>query len=60
MRGEKALELTASGGNRDVVSETTLLAGQVDCRIHDAVAHLAYVRKEVEDAHGHLLTAAGI
>ena len=59
MRGEKTLELTASGGDRDAVSEATLLAGQVDCRIHDAVAHLAYVRKDMEDLHGHLRAAAG-
>jgi len=59
MRGEKAFELTTSAGDRDAVSEATLLAGQVDCRIYDAVAHLAYVRKDVEDVHGHLRAAAG-
>jgi hypothetical protein len=56
--GEKDLELAASGGDPDVVSETTLLAGQVHGRIHDAVTHLAYVREEVEDTHGHLLKEA--
>ncbi|MGD0320652.1 MAG: hypothetical protein ABSC00_03450 [Acidimicrobiales bacterium] len=58
IRGEKSLELTTAGGNRNTMSDTTLLTGQVDGRVDDAVAHLVHVRKEVEDSHDHLLRMA--